>query len=148
MDLLKVIRHGDKVVIKTPQGQERKGKAVMYNRQYNSWVLNMGGAHGTPGIASEKNIVSVNGKPLPQEEGIEPEGEGHKYNLWYNDSPEEKGVQKVEVRAKSLGEATRRGKSKKFLRRVELAEGGFKINESDLPSGVRKIGRASCRERV
>ena len=61
MDLRKVIKSGDRVVIKTPQGQTRKGKAVMYNPQYNSWVLNMGGAHGTPGIASEKNIVTVNG---------------------------------------------------------------------------------------
>jgi hypothetical protein len=55
--ILDSIRHGDKVTILTPQGQERTGRAVM--RGPAGWVLNMGGAHGTPGIASERNIVKV-----------------------------------------------------------------------------------------
>jgi hypothetical protein len=55
--ILDSIRHGDKVTILSPQGQERTGKAVM--RGPHGWVLNMGGAHGTPGIATESNIVKV-----------------------------------------------------------------------------------------
>ena len=50
------IGHGDHVTIKTPQGQTQKGKAVM--RGPHGWVLNLGGKHGTPGIASEKNYLS------------------------------------------------------------------------------------------
>ena len=55
-----------RVTIFTPQGQKRSGKAVMYNRQHDSWVLNMGGAHGTPGIASRDNVVSVTGGKAPK----------------------------------------------------------------------------------
>jgi hypothetical protein len=154
MDLRKVIKSGDRVVIKTPQGQTRKGKAVMYNPQYNSWVLNMGGAHGTPGIASEKNIVSVNGKPLPQEEGVEPVQEfgekiiGYKYNVFYKDDPDEKQLKKMQVRAKDFRSATDKGVGfggKRFVYRVELAEGGFKLQESDLPTGVRVTPLATQR---
>jgi len=50
------IGHGDHVTIKTPHGQTQKGKAVM--RGPHGWVLNLGGKHGTPGIASEKNYIS------------------------------------------------------------------------------------------
>jgi len=55
------IKAGSRVTIVTPQGQKRTGRAVMYNRQYDTWVLNMGGKHGTPGIASDKNVVKVSG---------------------------------------------------------------------------------------
>lgn len=48
---------GDRVTIRTPHGQLRSGKAVMMGP--NGWVLNMGGPHGTPGIANENNIVKV-----------------------------------------------------------------------------------------
>ena len=48
---------GDRVTIRTPHGQERTGRAVMLGPA--GWVLNLGGAHGTPGIASESNIVKV-----------------------------------------------------------------------------------------
>ncbi len=55
--LVDTIRPRDKVTILTPQGQERTGRAVM--RGDYGWVLNMGGRHGTPGIASDENIVRV-----------------------------------------------------------------------------------------
>jgi hypothetical protein len=57
---------GDRVTIRTPHGQERTGRAVM--RGPAGWVLNMGGKHGTPGIASEDNIVKVRKarKPGPE----------------------------------------------------------------------------------
>jgi len=63
--LVDSIRHGDKVTILVPAGigrggqewKPRSGRAVM--RGPAGWVLNLGGAHGTPGIASARNIVSV-----------------------------------------------------------------------------------------
>ena len=59
------IRAGDRVTILVPSGQgmhgqeyaERTGRAVM--RGPAGWVLNMGGRHGTPGIASDDNIVKI-----------------------------------------------------------------------------------------
>jgi hypothetical protein len=54
------VRHGCRVTIVTPQGQQRTGRAVM--RGPAGWVLNMGGKHGTPGIASDKNIIRVHCK--------------------------------------------------------------------------------------
>jgi Zn finger protein HypA/HybF involved in hydrogenase expression len=65
IDPVDTIQRGDKVTILIPaglgrQGQEWKpkaGKAVM--RGPHGWVLNMGGAHGTPGVASSRNIVKV-----------------------------------------------------------------------------------------
>lgn len=56
--LLGAIRAGDRVTITDRFAQERTGHAVM--RGPYGWVLNMGGAHGTPAIASDANIVSVN----------------------------------------------------------------------------------------
>ena len=49
------IQHGDRVTIRNAQGQEHTGKAQL--RGPAGWVLNMGGAHGRPGIAHEGNIV-------------------------------------------------------------------------------------------
>jgi hypothetical protein len=51
------IGHGDHVTIKSPQGQHQKGKVVMKS-SHGGWVLNMGGAHGTPGLVDSKNYVS------------------------------------------------------------------------------------------
>ena len=51
------IHAGDRVTIVTPHGHQRTGRAVMLGPA--GWVLNMGGAHGTPAIASDQNIVSV-----------------------------------------------------------------------------------------
>ena len=53
------IRPGDRVTIRTPHGQELTGKAVMYNAKQQCWVLNLGGKHGTPGVATDENIVNV-----------------------------------------------------------------------------------------
>jgi hypothetical protein len=54
-----LIRAGDRVSIFTPRGQRLTGRAVMRNRQTGSWTLNMGGAHGTPGVANDENIVAI-----------------------------------------------------------------------------------------
>lgn len=63
------IRPGDRVTILTQQGQERSGRAVMYNAQQECWVLNMGGPHGTPGIANEENIVRVSKSKRNKDQG-------------------------------------------------------------------------------
>jgi hypothetical protein len=51
------IRPGCRVTIVTPQHQQRTGTAVM--RGPHGWVLNLGGKHGTPGIATEANVIQV-----------------------------------------------------------------------------------------
>ncbi len=48
--ILDVILRGDRVTITNRFGQERGGHAVM--RIPHGWVLDMGGAHGTPAIAT------------------------------------------------------------------------------------------------
>lgn len=53
--VLDEIRAGDRVTIRTPHGNELTGKAVM--RGPAGWVLNLGGKHGTPGIATAANLV-------------------------------------------------------------------------------------------
>jgi|CXWL01.1.fsa_nt_gi hypothetical protein len=63
--MLDAIQPGDKVTILIYAGRGREGtewkpksgKAVM--RGPYGWVLNMGGQHGTPGIADERNIVAI-----------------------------------------------------------------------------------------
>jgi hypothetical protein len=57
--LLEAIKRGDRVTIINRFGQERTGKAVM--RGPAGWVLNMGGAHGTPAIATDDNVTRVKG---------------------------------------------------------------------------------------
>ena len=52
-----VARPGSRVTIVNRFGQTRTGRAVM--RGPHGWVLNMGGAHGTPAIANDDNIVAV-----------------------------------------------------------------------------------------
>jgi hypothetical protein len=64
-EVLNSIKPGDRVTILVPAGigrygQEWKpktGRAVM--RGPAGWVLNMGGPHGTPGIATPENIRKV-----------------------------------------------------------------------------------------
>jgi hypothetical protein len=58
IDLMAVIRPGDRVTILTPHGQERTGRAVMRS-SYGGWVLNGGGAHGTPLLADNENTLRV-----------------------------------------------------------------------------------------
>mgnify|MGYP001351484967 CR=1 FL=1 len=60
-DVLDAIKPGMRVTIVNRFGQQQSGKAVM--RGPAGWVLNMGGPHGTPGIARPENIVKVGGKP-------------------------------------------------------------------------------------
>ena len=48
---------GDSVTMKTPQGQELRGKAVM--KGPHGWVINTGGRHGTPQVVHENNFVKV-----------------------------------------------------------------------------------------
>lgn len=63
--LVDSIGPGDRVTILVPAGigrggqewKQKTGRAVM--RGPHGWVLNMGGAHGTPGIAGESNTVKV-----------------------------------------------------------------------------------------
>jgi hypothetical protein len=59
--LVDAIRPGDLVTITNRFGQPRRGRAVMRSdpRYGPGWVLNMGGAHGTPGLANAANIVKV-----------------------------------------------------------------------------------------
>jgi hypothetical protein len=54
------IRRGDRVTIITPHGIKLTGTAVM--RGAMGWVINLGGRHGTPGIATEGNCVGVRRK--------------------------------------------------------------------------------------
>lgn len=51
------IKVGDTVELRTPQGQLRRGRAVM--RGTYGWVLNMGGKHGTPGVVTNDNFVRI-----------------------------------------------------------------------------------------
>lgn len=57
--LFLTIKPGAVVTIVDRFGKTRKGRAVMFNREVGAWVLNMGGAHGTPGIATTENVVEV-----------------------------------------------------------------------------------------
>ena len=59
--LIDSIKHGDRVTIVNRFGQERTGFAVMRS-SHGGWVLNMGGPHGTPGLADDSNVVRVQGK--------------------------------------------------------------------------------------
>lgn len=56
--LVDSIRPRDRVTIVNRFGQERTGTAVM-PCVAGGWVLNMGGRHGTPGIANDDNVVKV-----------------------------------------------------------------------------------------
>jgi hypothetical protein len=66
VEMIRSIRPGDRVTILVPAGRGRNGvewkestgRAVMPS-SHGGWVLNMGGAHGTPGVCDENNIVRV-----------------------------------------------------------------------------------------
>jgi hypothetical protein len=50
------VQAGDRVTTRNRFNQERTGTAVMRSA-HGGWVLNMGGAHGTPGLVDEGNFV-------------------------------------------------------------------------------------------
>lgn len=53
-------RPGDRVWIRSPQGQEHSGRVVMAFPYH--LVLNMGGPHGRPGVADARNFVKIKRK--------------------------------------------------------------------------------------
>lgn len=55
------IEPGSRVTIRTPQGNEVTGTAVMSSSENGRprWVLNTGGSHGTTALASMKNTIRV-----------------------------------------------------------------------------------------
>lgn len=60
-NLFNQIQHGSRVTILTPHGSKLTGRAVMYNQKDGFWILNLGGAYGTPGLASPENVIAVRG---------------------------------------------------------------------------------------
>lgn len=58
VELIDIIEVGDRVTITNRFGQERTGRAVMRS-SVGGWVLNMGGQHGTPGLADRNNVTNV-----------------------------------------------------------------------------------------
>lgn len=81
-DILDAIHVGDRVTVVNRFGQERTGRAVM--RGLHGWVLNMGGAHGTPEVADNENIVRVIRKGTRLD------------RLEYNDTPAEENPSRLE----------------------------------------------------
>ena len=113
------IRAGDRVTIRTPQGQERAGRAVM--RGPAGWVLNMGGAHGTPGIASEENIVKVRkGRRQP-------------------DSPAGALIRDLPPRARTEGVRPEQTRIQSEAMRREISGWGVPIREETLADGSRRL---------
>jgi hypothetical protein len=97
--LVRRIKVGDRVKILIPAGRgskgqewaEKTGKAVMKGPY--GWVLNMGGKHGTPGIADDENTVAVRGKTESIEEAREAE-----FYAWFNNK-------RITVKASDASEA-------------------------------------------
>ena len=58
MRLIDSVKHGDRVTVVDRFGTLRTGKAVMRS-SHDGWVLNMGGKHGTPGLADDSNVTMV-----------------------------------------------------------------------------------------
>jgi hypothetical protein len=56
-DLYDSIRHGSRVTFVDRQGKRRTGRAVMLGP--GGWVLNMGGAHGTPQVVHPDSVLRV-----------------------------------------------------------------------------------------
>lgn len=144
-DILQAIHRGDRVTIVNRFQQESTGTAVM--RGPAGWVLNMGGPHGTPGIATDENIVKVKpakrgaddvdekagkfekGKPADPTKDMSSEdaAEWEKQNDEHKDNFKSAGVngyiaffrgKKIEVEAKSSYEAQQIA-AKKFGARRE-----------------------------
>jgi len=69
--LIDTIKPGDRVTIVDRFGHERTGRAVMPS-SHGGWVLNMGGKHGTPGIADDRNVTKVVKRKKPTYLGSAP----------------------------------------------------------------------------
>lgn len=50
---------GDRITISTPQGGKITGRVVMLNRPNDVLVLNAGGRHGTPALATPENCLKL-----------------------------------------------------------------------------------------
>lgn len=129
-NLFDQIRPGDTVTITTPQGQQVRGKAVM--RGPYGWVLNLGGRHGRPGIASPENVVKVTkgrrtasededkesrfeeGKPADPTKNMSPE-EAKKWREM-NEKHKDKFKEKEAVHKEA---EVNTGRLKKFVRIIE-----------------------------
>lgn len=65
-NIIDLIEFGDRVTILSPNGigrhgiefAERTGTAVIRNGSY-TWILNMGGKHGRPAVATSNIVVRV-----------------------------------------------------------------------------------------
>lgn len=57
--LVSTVSAGDMVTIITPHGSKLTGRAIMRTSDHTGWVLSLGGRHGTPGLAFDKNIIKV-----------------------------------------------------------------------------------------
>lgn len=159
------IKPGSRVSMRTPQGQVVKGKAVMYNRQHDSWVLNMGGRHGTPGVVSRDNFVGLGGgggkmnrlSDRPRTEGgsgsgPQKGGEERSYKTWRT-AADQPGSDDRKLRR--LKKNYDREKTKKYETnrinedattagslRKQLRAGQFK-HAKEVPAGLRKYVNAS-----
>jgi hypothetical protein len=63
MTLFDSIKPGSRVTIVNRFGQQQAGRCVMKFPTHA--VLNLGGAHGTPGIATAENVVKVSAAKQP-----------------------------------------------------------------------------------
>mgnify|MGYP000638318562 CR=1 FL=1 len=50
------IRPGDRIQYVDPRGVVRIGRVVMRSPSIGGWTVNLGGAHGTPGLVDETNF--------------------------------------------------------------------------------------------
>lgn len=67
--LISRVKAGDMVTIVTPQGSRLTGRAVMRTSNRKGWVLNLGGPHGTPGLAYDRNTIKVSKAKTKRMEG-------------------------------------------------------------------------------
>lgn len=141
--LLNSIKHGDSVTILVPAGigrggqewKERSGKAVMRSAE-GGWVLNMGGPHGTPGLANERNIVRVKkGKPAPGQERL---GSEKRADTADNPANEKGGEGAIGVKTEKEISDTQ-GKTPKY----DVTGSAKKADTADNPYNMEDDGKAA-----
>jgi len=121
----------------------------MYNRQHDAWVLNMGGRHGTPGVVTRDNFVSLGGgggkmnrlSDRPRTEGgsgsgPQKGGEEKSYKAWRTaaDQPS------------SDDRKLRRLKKKYDLEKTKKYEETNRINEAGPPNLIGGIRTTAKRD--